>query len=154
MLTRLAPVWCKRWCKLSRGRFADMSQRFNGFGIVEQPGVGVCIRRQRNIAVTHCSLGYARGNPGFGQVSPEAMPQGVNMHDAAIGIDFRDTGGSQIAVHYPQDARWYVKDDFAFAVKKRGHSALRGELGRLEFGDAAHIKSITRWVCLPCPEPG
>ena len=37
---------------------------------------------------------------------------------------------------------------------KRGHSTLHGGFGRLASHDATHIKSITRWICLPCPEPG
>jgi|GEM_PF-4616279 len=37
---------------------------------------------------------------------------------------------------------------------KRGHSTLHRLWLRLIFVGAKNIPSITRWFCLPCPEPG
>ena len=68
-------------------------QRFNGSVHVEQSRVGVDVRGELGIAVTHRGLSRAERDSRHAQMSPEGCPQSVNVDRPASVVALRDASG-------------------------------------------------------------
>ena len=73
----------------------------------EQLRVGVVFHGQLDVAVAHELLRHAGRNTVYIQQRSEGCPQGVEIHDAALAVNKRDSGFLKIALY-----RLYLQDGY------------------------------------------